>query len=35
LLFLNSDGREEEERWTGLLGPAGGDGHFGLCVFEK
>ncbi|KAJ1298994.1 hypothetical protein BS78_01G497100 [Paspalum vaginatum] len=35
LLFLNSDGREEEERWTGLLGPAGGDGDFGLCVFEK
>lgn len=35
LLFLNSDGREEAERWTGLLGPAGGDGDFGLCVFEK
>ena len=35
LLFLNSDGREEVERWTGLLGPAGGDGDFGLCVFEK
>nr|CAB3502162.1 unnamed protein product [Digitaria exilis] len=35
LLFLNSDGREEAERWTGLLGPAAGDGDFGLCVFEK
>ncbi|CAN6321649.1 unnamed protein product [Urochloa humidicola] len=35
LLFLNSDGRKEAERWTGLLGPAGGDGDFGLCVFEK
>nr|XP_034571889.1 NAC domain-containing protein 37-like isoform X1 [Setaria viridis] len=35
LLFLNSDGREEAERWKGLLGPAGGDGDFGLCVFEK
>lgn len=37
LLFLNSDdGRDEAERWTGLLGPAaGGDGDFGLCVFEK
>ncbi|OEL37613.1 NAC domain-containing protein 37 [Dichanthelium oligosanthes] len=35
LLFLNSDGREEAERWTGLLGPAGEDGDFGLCVFEK
>lgn len=35
LLFLNSDGREEAERWTGLLGSAGGDGDFGLCVFEK
>jgi len=35
LLFLNSDGREEAERWTELLGPAGGDGDFGLCVFEK
>jgi hypothetical protein len=38
LLFLNSDdGRDEAERWTGLLGPAAGgaDGDFGLCVFEK
>lgn len=35
LLFLNSDGREEVERWAGLLGPAGGDGDLGICVFEK
>ncbi|NP_001169207.1 NAC domain-containing protein 37 isoform X1 [Zea mays] len=36
LLFLNSDGRDEAERWTGLLGPAAGDdGDFGLCVFDK
>ncbi|XP_062209082.1 NAC domain-containing protein 37-like [Phragmites australis] len=35
LLFLNGDGREEVDRWTGLLGPAGGDGELGICVFEK
>ncbi|XP_062213611.1 NAC domain-containing protein 37-like [Phragmites australis] len=35
LLFLNSDGREEAERWTGLLGPAGGDGDLGICVLEQ
>jgi hypothetical protein len=35
LLFLNSDGREEAERWAGLLGPTGGDGDLGICVFEK
>ncbi|KAK3148510.1 hypothetical protein QOZ80_3BG0295920 [Eleusine coracana subsp. coracana] len=36
LLFLNSDGREEVERWAGLLGPAGGgDGDLGICVFKK
>jgi hypothetical protein len=35
LLLLNSDGREEVERWAGLLGPTGGDGDLGICVFEK
>jgi hypothetical protein len=35
LLFLNSDGREEVERWAELLGPAGGDSDLGICVFEK
>ncbi|KAG8073279.1 hypothetical protein GUJ93_ZPchr0006g44948 [Zizania palustris] len=38
LLFLNSDERDEMERWTGLLGSAGatgGDGDLGICVFEK
>jgi hypothetical protein len=39
LLFLNSDGRDEMERWTGLLGSAstgsGVDGDLGICVFDK
>ncbi|KAI4995366.1 hypothetical protein ZWY2020_035269 [Hordeum vulgare] len=37
LLFLNSDGRDEMERWTGLLGSAGAgvDGDLGICVFDK
>uniref|UniRef100_A0ACD5WRB9 Uncharacterized protein n=1 Tax=Avena sativa TaxID=4498 RepID=A0ACD5WRB9_AVESA len=39
LLFLNSDGRDEMERWTGLLGSAGTgagvDGDLGICVFDK
>ncbi|KAL6847637.1 hypothetical protein ACP4OV_022663 [Aristida adscensionis] len=35
LLFLNGDAREEAERWTGLLGPAGGDGDLGICVFDN
>ncbi|KAL6645421.1 hypothetical protein ACP70R_017029 [Stipagrostis hirtigluma subsp. patula] len=37
LLFLNSDGREEAERWAGLLSStgAGGDGDLGICVFDK
>ncbi|TVU48531.1 hypothetical protein EJB05_08170, partial [Eragrostis curvula] len=35
LLFLNSDGRDEVERWTSMLGPAGGDGDLGICLFEK
>jgi hypothetical protein len=32
LLFLNSDGREEVERWAGLLSPAGGDSDLGICA---
>uniref|UniRef100_A0A0D9VP05 NAC domain-containing protein n=1 Tax=Leersia perrieri TaxID=77586 RepID=A0A0D9VP05_9ORYZ len=35
LLFLNSDERDEVDRWTGLLGSAGGDGDLGICVFDK
>ena len=39
LLFLNSDGRDEMERWTGLLGSAGTgsgvDGDLGICMFDK
>ncbi|KAM0872110.1 hypothetical protein ACQ4PT_038932 [Festuca glaucescens] len=37
LLFLNSDGRDEMERWTGLLSSAGTgvDGDLGICVFDK
>uniref|UniRef100_M8C7V9 Uncharacterized protein n=1 Tax=Aegilops tauschii TaxID=37682 RepID=M8C7V9_AEGTA len=37
LLFLNSDGRDEMERWTGLLGSAGAgvDSDLGICVFDK
>uniref|UniRef100_A0A0E0K880 NAC domain-containing protein n=1 Tax=Oryza punctata TaxID=4537 RepID=A0A0E0K880_ORYPU len=38
LLFLNSDERDEVDRWTGLLGSAGAsgvDGDLGICVFDK
>uniref|UniRef100_A0A0E0CUI9 NAC domain-containing protein n=1 Tax=Oryza meridionalis TaxID=40149 RepID=A0A0E0CUI9_9ORYZ len=34
LLFLNSDERDEVDRWTGLLG-SGVDGDLGICVFDK
>ncbi|BAF10745.1 hypothetical protein OsI_09816 [Oryza sativa Indica Group] len=39
LLFLNSDERDEVDRWTGLLGSGAGasgvDGDLGICVFDK